>query len=248
MKPWVIRVFDPRPPAWHILLLVVLFLCSVVVVWEISFTAGRNASMNGTASLTGNSPTDETKDLVVEWSIVFSRHEYVDTTTIGPPVIQFANQWPSGTPIANPVEFLYSDDPRAVDIRNQLEPISLPWRGSVRDLFGWHRKSYDDMKMELAGGTVSRSFVWIRFVFWTSCMVVGFTVIVLLGRVVTFCVVSNRYWKIQKEICPTCLYSHADNQFERCPECGLDLIEFDKLYSALYLRGYRGLKELRATK
>ena len=241
MRPWVIRLFDPRPPWWQNILLVIIVACSAAGALFIQFIFHPTRITRVEFGIYGGD-FESPQRVIAEWSVTLSRKGFVDTVVLSTPVVQDAQQWPIGAPLADPVKFLESDDPRSVSIRKQLSDWQLDWGHNTLKKYVWHQAAFNKLNEQIGGGTLSRKLT-AMLVCRNMLIAICFPLLILIiGRIAAYHYYSTLYFRLHPDHCPACKYPLHQLQTTTCPECGKEFLNESSRIAALYLRGYRGLK------
>jgi hypothetical protein len=255
VKPWVVRVFDPRPPWWRSNVLLSLFVAALVLSAITIF-----ANYHGHGRYGG--PVDvpffiTTTGEVVSFQELGEQHvthlirtpvriHYYENDHYRKLLIEFLpvtyheNAWPDkmvDIPMSH-LDFTHKYPQWAVGIEGCLKSTL---RDAVWDYPPWvreavfraipKRNSYESTAYK------PRFYAWLFS--WVTAPIL---VTILGGGLWARNKLNTRRLRMQAGICPSCKYQYDRRISQICPECGIRLDREAKLIDLLYTRGYRGLK------
>ena len=230
MKPWVFRIFDPRPPWWRNLITVaftIMLLCLTPKRSGVDYS-----NLNRDFQII--TPQRFAPPASADFHYNMSSTTYRDSVIVSEPVVIC-----NSIRVDDPIAFLQSESAAAVELRKRLNEASL----TDPNASGWHNSHIKHIFATTMKGEVHRIH-WkptiTRWVRNTGLLVIGFLVV---GLHFVYLRVRTRCDRIANRKCPRCMYNVHFNEFDACPECGLDLLRESKRLHALHTEGYRGLKQ-----
>jgi len=241
VKPWVVRVFDPRPPWWQRLTLYSTLALVIYCYLEQAqlFKAWRSVSKIYQIELHDSSDQHVGN---VFWTYNRRISGFTENIAISEPKMLFGR---SCSPV-DPYVFLASDDPMANDVIEKFRAKDFSLSGDALMYYDSWPKWMDDGFAEIQrsgfSGSLSRTR-WFRAAAWYGLLGVGLAAgILLLGRSYVRMIVSRRYHRCIAGLCSSCSYNLDGARSSICPECGLKVRDDRKLLELLHMRGYRGLR------
>lgn len=236
------RVFDPRPQWWRIFLFMLLiFILGLLLIRQSTkpsdFVTGNNAQV-----IVGDHFSHP--HIAVHWDIRAGYENNKYFVSISPPILRDPTTPKRATLPCDPIVFIQSDDPRAVEARNEFAKWTKPWYDRLEgDEFAWHKEHAKDLENAVVGyyieeiDCISILAIWLIYILTTP----------LLIYIVLFSIVrksiGNRTRRIHAGLCPSCIYNTEGTRSRLCPECGLDVAREAELLRLLNQKGYRGLKQ-----
>ncbi len=153
----------------------------------------------------------------------------------------------SGSLPSDPIVFIESDDPRAIEARAYFaKHMRRCYLGFLGDEYDWYRERASQLEDNFIGVLIKDRVYVAMILQW---MTYTFTIMLSLYFVIWFIIYStikSRYRRSLTRLCPSCSYNIEGVTSPQCPECGLNIESEAKLLNCLREQGYRGLKRFMA--